>query len=227
MNPSFVAIEGLLIGHTFSLPNGDWTIGRGTQNRLDLPDNAVSRNHCVVKRSDRAVRVVDLKSHNGTLVNGTKITERELAHNDPLQMGASVFVFHDAGGQSSEDPSLTFHTIDLNTSDFFSETELDDSDLDQVLKSNHTLRLSMRVSKMLHSFRALHDAQNAEIKTSLARHVIDLFMEILPAERRSIGSIAPFRGSVRGSSRGWASVGSGCNARSEAIHGTDRHPTFG
>jgi Nif-specific regulatory protein len=191
MNPSLVAIEGPLIGHTFSLPNGDWTIGRGAQNHLDLPDKAVSRDHCVIKRSSGVVRVVDLNSHNGTFVNGQKITERELAQNDRLQAGASVFLFRDADGQSPLDTSLTFHTIDLNASELFSDAELEGSDLDQVLQSNHDLRLLLRVSTMLHSFRALRNAQDAETQTSLARHILGLLMEILPAESGGVLSITP------------------------------------
>ncbi|HUI77157.1 MAG TPA: sigma 54-interacting transcriptional regulator [Bryobacteraceae bacterium] len=191
MNPCLVAIEGPLTGHTFSLPDGDWTIGRGAQNHLDLPDKGCSRNQCVIKRSGRAMEVVDLNSHNGTLVNGQKITEHELADNDRLQIGASVFVFHDGDDQSALDSSLTYHTIDLNTSEFFSDAGLEDLDLDQVLQSNQNLRLLMRVSTLLHSFRALHDAQNTEAQTSLARHVIGLFMEILPAESGRVLAASP------------------------------------
>jgi transcriptional regulator with GAF, ATPase, and Fis domain len=191
MNPSLVAIEGPLIGHTFSLPDGDWTIGRGIQNHLNLPDGAVSRDHCVIKRSGRSVRVVDLNSHNGTFVNGQKIAERELAQNDRLQTGATVFLFHNADGQSAADSSMTFHTIDLDASGVFPDASLEDSDLDHALESNHNLRLLLRVSTMLHSFRALHDAQNSEAQTSLARHVMDLFMEILPAESGWVLAVSP------------------------------------
>ena len=191
MNPRLVAIQGPLTGHTFSLPNGDWTIGRSMKNHLALPDKAVSRDHCVIKRSGGAVRVVDFNSHNGTLVNGHKVAEHELAQNDRLQMGASVFLFHDAGGQSATDASITFHTIDLNTQELFSDAGLEDSDFDQVLQSNQNLRLLLRVSSMLHSFRALHNARDAGAQSRLARHIVDLVMEILPAESGGVLTVSP------------------------------------
>jgi Nif-specific regulatory protein len=161
------------------------------KNHLALPDKAVSRDHCVIKRSGGAVRVVDLNSHNGTFVNGQKITEHELAQNDRLQTGVSVFLFHGAGDQSAIDASITFHTIDLNASELFSDAGLEDSDFDQLLQSNRNLQLLLRVSTMLHSFRALHHARDAAAQSRLARHVVELFMEILEAESGGVLTVSP------------------------------------
>jgi Nif-specific regulatory protein len=192
-NPKLVAIEGPLTGHTFSLSDGDWTIGRGVRNNLELPDKAVSREHCVLKRSGESVLVVDLNSHNGTYVNGEKIGQRQLQPNDRLQAGKSVFLFSagDGGFDGSSETSL--HTIQIDSTEILAIGEVDDSDLDRVLESNHNLRLLLRISTMLHSFRALHDAQSAAAQNSLAKHVLDLFMEILPADSGGVraGSLDP------------------------------------
>ena len=73
----------------------------------------------------------------------------------------------------------------------FPDACLGDSDLDEVLQSNHNLRLLMRVSTMLHSFRALHDAQNSEAQSTLAQHAIRLIMETLPAESGWVLAVSP------------------------------------
>ena len=57
-----------------------------------------------------AVRVVDLNSHNGTLVNGEKIAEYELAQNDQLQLGASIFLFRNADDLLASDASTRPNT---------------------------------------------------------------------------------------------------------------------
>ncbi|MBV8820081.1 MAG: sigma-54-dependent Fis family transcriptional regulator, partial [Acidobacteriaceae bacterium] len=57
--------------------------------------------------------------------------------------------------------------------------------------TDHTLHLLLRVSTLLHSFRALHDAQNTGAQYSLARHVVDLFMEIVPAASGVVLTVSP------------------------------------
>jgi Nif-specific regulatory protein len=189
-NPRLVGIEGPLTGHTFALPEGDWTIGRGARNHLELHDKAVSREHCILRRTGQSLRMIDLNSHNGTFVNGEKIAERQLAPNDRLQIGISVFIFRSGEAALDGGSVMSLHTIDLESTELLSG-EMEGSDLDQVLESNHSLRLLLRIGTMLHSFRALHDAQNPEAQTSLARHVMDLFMEILPAESGGVLAGSP------------------------------------
>lgn len=67
-------------------------IGRGSDCDLRLFDPALSRHHCRLVWRDGRLLVEDLGSHNGTLVNGQKVTEpRVLAEGDSLWVGASVF----------------------------------------------------------------------------------------------------------------------------------------
>jgi len=49
-------------------------------------------------------------------------------------------------------------------------------------QSNQDLQLLLRVSAMLHSFRAIRDARTLRLQSSFAHYVLVLFMEILPAE---------------------------------------------
>jgi CheY-like chemotaxis protein len=67
-------------------------IGRGADCDVCLFDSALSRHHCRLHRRDDRLVVEDLGSHNGTRVNGQKVTEPHvLSEGDSLWLGASVF----------------------------------------------------------------------------------------------------------------------------------------
>ena len=53
---------------------------------------------------------------------------------------------------------------------------------DEPSRTNRDAGLLLRVSAMLHSFRAMHDARTPLMQSCFARYVLMLFMEILPAE---------------------------------------------
>ena len=69
-------------------------VGRSAQSDLHLADTGVSRSHAELRTSPGgAVRVVDLGSTNGTLVNGHRVAERVLVDGDELGIGGTVMVF--------------------------------------------------------------------------------------------------------------------------------------
>lgn len=68
-------------------------IGRDEGARIRIPKPNVSRRHCELAINEEDELVVrDLKSSNGTYVNGERITERELVPGDLLTVGECVFV---------------------------------------------------------------------------------------------------------------------------------------
>ncbi len=71
------------------------TIGRAPDNRIRVQKEAVSRKHAEVALGPKGYSVVDLKSENGTYVNGKRVTERLLAEGDTIQIGSQKFVFHE------------------------------------------------------------------------------------------------------------------------------------
>jgi pSer/pThr/pTyr-binding forkhead associated (FHA) protein len=73
---------------TFRIPPGTIkTIGRssGAQFMLDAP--LVSRLHCQLCATDKAIQVKDLDSTNGTFVNGRRIMFAKLQAGDRLRLG--------------------------------------------------------------------------------------------------------------------------------------------
>ena len=62
---------------------------------ISLGDQLVSRYHCWIKaQNDGAVVIEDLKSGNGTFVNGERVsTQRLLKIGDHIRVGATEFTF--------------------------------------------------------------------------------------------------------------------------------------
>ena len=69
------------------------SIGREEGVKIRIPRPNVSRKHCELAiNDDDELVVVDLKSSNGTYVNGERVRERELVPGDLLTVGDVVFV---------------------------------------------------------------------------------------------------------------------------------------
>ena len=68
-------------------------IGRGAEADLRLADTGVSRAHAEVRLDGGDVRLTDLGSTNGTLVNGRRITTTVLSDGDRIEVGATPLVF--------------------------------------------------------------------------------------------------------------------------------------
>jgi hypothetical protein len=71
------------------LEGGRITLGRSSGCQLVLGDATVSRRHAALVVRDRAWRIVDLGSSNGTWVNGRRVVEAEVHPGDELRLGAA------------------------------------------------------------------------------------------------------------------------------------------
>jgi pSer/pThr/pTyr-binding forkhead associated (FHA) protein len=63
------------------------TLGRALDNDIVLEDSRVSRYHAELRLEGERCRVRDLRSTNGTLVNGRAIAEVALAPGDLISIG--------------------------------------------------------------------------------------------------------------------------------------------
>jgi len=67
------------------------TLGRSSTNDIPLADRTLSRIHAKLEAQNGVLKVVDLGSRNGTLVNGIRITEPlELHAGDRVQLGETL-----------------------------------------------------------------------------------------------------------------------------------------
>lgn len=69
------------------------TVGRAPANHIRIEDGAASRKHLMIKAVNDSFRLVDLGSPNGTIVNGDRVKEHDLTHDDRIQIGNTVLVF--------------------------------------------------------------------------------------------------------------------------------------
>src|ERR1035438_4131627 len=81
MESSLVAISGPLEGAVFRL-EAEVSIGRERTNSIPVEDRVLSRRHCTIVEENGQFNVRDLKSSNGTFVNGLPISARVLHDGD-------------------------------------------------------------------------------------------------------------------------------------------------
>jgi pSer/pThr/pTyr-binding forkhead associated (FHA) protein len=93
--------EGLTI-QTIPLDKAQLHIGRSTDSDIFLDDKMVSSKHALIKTQpdpDQEGKVnyyiEDLESTNHTYVNGDKIDNHKLAHEDRIRIGKHLFKFVD------------------------------------------------------------------------------------------------------------------------------------
>ncbi|MBX3434234.1 MAG: FHA domain-containing protein [Pirellulales bacterium] len=96
-------LEGAKNGAKVAVKKAEFTIGRSQECTLCAGSSAVSRQHCVILRSENRVAVKDLGSRNGTLVNGVKAEgEVELKSGDELIVGPLKFLVMITSGIANE-----------------------------------------------------------------------------------------------------------------------------
>jgi ABC-type multidrug transport system ATPase subunit len=80
-------------------PVGRFRIGRAADNDLALEgDPRASRYHAELRRLENGrVEIVDLDSHNGTFVNGQRVSRAVVNDGDVVAVGNHVFQFHNGG----------------------------------------------------------------------------------------------------------------------------------
>ncbi len=64
------------------------SIGRSHDNSVEIDDLNSSRRHCQIERKGSSYLVSDLKSRNGTLVNGILVLRKELRPGDCINIPA-------------------------------------------------------------------------------------------------------------------------------------------
>jgi adenylate cyclase len=69
------------------------TVGKLPGSDIRIEDSSISRNHCKFLKTDNGFRIIDLKSTNGTYVNGKSIDEYDLKIGDNITIGRTLLKF--------------------------------------------------------------------------------------------------------------------------------------
>jgi pSer/pThr/pTyr-binding forkhead associated (FHA) protein len=107
---SLEVVDGQFAGASFQVDKPVCSIGRGPENDVRIRDVTISASHATLLRKGTTWYVVDLRSANGTFVNGSRVAgEREIRSGAAIRLGAVEVVFrvHDAAadGAASEERS--------------------------------------------------------------------------------------------------------------------------
>ncbi len=107
-------ISGPMRGHTFDLKREITIIGRAYDTDIQIRDSSVSRRHAEIIHRGDMFFVKDLKSRNGTWINGISIAagnEFEVAEGVPIALGET---FINLGKEYLGDISPNEYSIDLS-----------------------------------------------------------------------------------------------------------------
>ena len=88
-----IVIYGAHLGKQYHLNPKKMLIGRTDRSYIFVDDSSVSREHAFIERKDGRFILEDLKSTNGTFINGECVDVRVLNHGDKIQIGNTVLQF--------------------------------------------------------------------------------------------------------------------------------------
>jgi hypothetical protein len=82
-------LTGDLEGTVYLLTDSEYTIGRQVDNTFQIADLGVSGHHARIFRGPDGYVLEDLKSRNGTWLNGTRVYHAVLQSNDQIRIGST------------------------------------------------------------------------------------------------------------------------------------------
>jgi signal transduction histidine kinase len=106
-------------------------IGRAADKDVCIKDLTVSNSHAKITREGGRYKIRDLRSTNGTLVNGEEVDERFLSHGDEITIGNATITFLDGRDIKPDTPQRQKAAGEAAFADIFTKTvaiSIDDID---------------------------------------------------------------------------------------------------
>ena len=145
-------------------------IGRAPENDVQIKDKSVSRAHLKIVKRGHKYFITDLKSRNGTFIDGVRIApemEYEVKEGKPIAIGKTFF--------SIDKPYPDDVLAVLDSIDLFKE--LDEADAsepkDRPLTAKKNMELIYKVSTVL-----MQSINTKEILEKILRHIMELLRRI-------------------------------------------------
>ncbi|HLA75959.1 MAG TPA: adenylate/guanylate cyclase domain-containing protein [Vicinamibacteria bacterium] len=174
--------------HTFT--SGEVIMGRSPECQLVLKDFGISRQHAKIVVDDDGVRVVDLKSKNGTQVNGVPVVEAHLKDGDRILLAKFQITFNktlegkvvlDEAKPLSEEGGTIIRSVG-ELSKLLSPVETPKAavpgakkaDVQEIEKSNRILKILTEVAKTLIAVRPVEE---------VLEQVMDIVFDHIAADR--------------------------------------------
>jgi adenylate cyclase len=175
--------------HTFT--DGEVVIGRSPECQIVLKDFGISRSHAKVVVDDDGVRIVDLKSKNGTQVNGVPVVEAPLKDGDRILLGKFQLTFSktlegkvvlDEAKPLSEEAGTIIRSVgELSkllavpeAAPALADAKKAPTDVQEIEKSNRILKVLTKVAETLIAVRPVED---------VLQQVMEIVFDHIPADR--------------------------------------------
>ena len=88
-----ILIRGTPQGHRYFITQDEMIIGRDPATDISIPDPSISKKHAKITREGSVIKLEDLGSSNGTVINGKKLEPghvAKLAKEDMIKLGNSI-----------------------------------------------------------------------------------------------------------------------------------------
>jgi diguanylate cyclase (GGDEF)-like protein len=154
-----IVLAGTNVGEMFKLDDNESVIGRSTGVTIRLTDDGISRRHARVVQEGGEVTIEDLKSANGTLVNGSTIERHVLRDGDKIRLGSTTilkFTYHDHLDESFQQQMYDAALRDGLTRAFNKKYFLDRLDTEIAYARRHKAHLSLHMFDVDH-FKKVND----------------------------------------------------------------------
>jgi adenylate cyclase len=180
---------------SYTFTTGEVVIGRSPDCHVVLKDFGISRNHAKIMVDEDGVRIMDLKSKNGTQVNGVPVVEAPLKDGDQILLGKFKLTFAktlegkvvlDEAKPLSEEAGTIIRSVG-ELSKLLSATDLGvaapaaeakqapgAADVQEIEKSNRILKVLMNVAETLIAVRPVEE---------VLQQVMEIVFDHVPAER--------------------------------------------
>jgi signal transduction histidine kinase len=171
----------------FLLTGDVYSFGRASDNDIVVEDSGVSRRHGRLLREGDGYNLMDLGSHNGTYVNGRKVTSTRLEDRDQVQIGQHTLTYY----LQENEPAVPVRDMTVSL-----EVDYDQivSQITRQTRTSETLKgdssLLSQLQKEQHTLRLLFDLGNA-ISTlntveAVSEKAVEILVQTTRAERAAI-----------------------------------------
>jgi len=112
--PHLIVLAGENLGRMYRIDQLETIVGRAAEAGIRLEDDGVSRKHAKICQADGEVWVEDMRSANGTIVNGQPVERRVLHDGDKIQMGSTTVLKFTYSDRLEEDFQRKMHDAALH-----------------------------------------------------------------------------------------------------------------
>jgi adenylate cyclase len=180
------------VPQSYTFTTGEVVIGRSPDCQIVLKDFGISRTHAKIVVDEDGIRIADLKSKNGTQVNGVPVVEAPLKDGDRILLGKFQLAFSktlegkvvlDEDKPLSEEAGTIIRSVGelsrlLSTTDTKGGVAAADAkkapDVVEIEKSNRILKVLTKVAETLIAVRPVEE---------VLEQVMDIVFEHIPSDR--------------------------------------------